>query len=243
MQPEAIEAHITPRTKVLALVSPNNPTASAIDKRDHGPHRRRSQCGTTWWCSPTSCTRKWFTTGSEHVSIATFPGMRDRTIVINGFSKAYSMTGFRVGYMAGPPTTSGRARAAPLPLDLIADALPVRRAGRAQRPSGPYRGDDGDLHRRRDMMRATFDEIGVTYSLPRGGFYFFANIGGAGMDVARFLHQGRQGVRSALLPRLDVRASTGNVHPHLLPRSRSELREALRRFSALYRACAGAHAR
>ena len=103
-----VEARITERTKLLAIITPSNPTASALT-RDTLESLAKVAIDHDLPVLSDELYEKVVYDGFEHVSIASFDGMRERTIVVNGFSKSYSMTGFRVGYMAGPPTTS-RAR-------------------------------------------------------------------------------------------------------------------------------------
>jgi aminotransferase len=94
-----LEPYVTPHTRLLVLVSPHNPTGSVIRERDLAElaafalrHNLLVVCDEIY--------EKLVYGSARHVSIATFPGMRERSIVINGFSKAYSMTGWRVGYVA-----------------------------------------------------------------------------------------------------------------------------------------------
>lgn len=97
----AIEQHITPRTKAITVVSPNNPTgtvqtrAALVGIADIA--RRRGLLVIS-----DEIYEKILFDGATHHSIAAFPEMRDRTIIVNGFSKAYSMTGWRVGWIAAP---------------------------------------------------------------------------------------------------------------------------------------------
>ena len=101
LMPAAIAARITPRTKVLVLVTPNNPTGAVTP-----PHVIR-EIGDlvikhNLILIADEIYAKLIYAGSEHLSAATLPGLRERTITLNGFSKAYAMTGWRVGYLAAP---------------------------------------------------------------------------------------------------------------------------------------------
>src|SRR5262249_42561188 len=111
----------------------------------------------------------------EHVSIASLDGMRDRTIVVNGFSKAYSMTGFRVGYLAGPADYV-QAALEPRHSLTICAPTPSQYAALAALtgPQDHLTQMMAEYTRRRNTMAAAFDELGVTYSMPRGAFYFWA---------------------------------------------------------------------
>jgi aminotransferase len=235
MQPEAIEARITPRTKVLALVSPNNPTASAIDKATMARIADVVIRHNLVVISD-ELYEKVVYDGFEHVSIATFPGMWERTVVINGFSKAYSMTGFRVGYLAGPEDYI-RSALEPRHSLSISSPTPFQYAALAalNGPQDHIAAMMTTYTERRDLMRATFDEIGVTYSLPRGGFYFFANIGGAGMDSLDFCVKAVQEYGLLFFPGSMYDESARNYIRISFLAPMDELREALRRFSELYR--------
>lgn len=181
-----IEPKITERTKLLAIVTPNNPTASAFTAETLESIAAVAVRNDLVVLSD-EIYEKVVYDNFEHVSLASFDGMRDRTIVINGVSKAYSMTGFRVGYMAGPR-------------DYIQSALEPRHSLTISSPT-PFQyaalaaltGTQEHLRpmlaeytRRRNTMAAVFDELGVTYSMPRGAFYFWANVSGAGVSSFEF---------------------------------------------------------
>jgi aminotransferase len=240
LRPEAIEACIAPRSKILALVTPNNPTASAIPgetiERIAEVARRHNLIVLS-----DELYEKVVYDGFRHVSIAGLPGMRERTVVINGFSKAYSMTGFRVGYLAGPADYI-RAALEPRHSLSISAPTPSQYAALAALtgPQDHIPAMMAEYTRRRDMMRRTFDELGVTYSLPRGGFYFFANIGGAGIDSLEFCIKAVTDYGLLFFPgsMYDEYARRYIRISYLAPEA--ELEEALRRFAALYRTCAEA---
>lgn len=97
---EELLAHITPKTKVLIMPFPNNPTGAIMEKKDLEEIAQAAIEKDILVISDEIYSE--LTYGTEHVSIASLPGMKERTIVINGFSKAYAMTGWRLGYAAGP---------------------------------------------------------------------------------------------------------------------------------------------
>ena len=149
---------------------------------------------------------------AEHISIASLPGMRDRTITINGFSKNYRMTGWRIGYLAGPasfvdkalqikhtlticaPTISQHAAVAALagPQDCLAEAVAVY--------------DD-----RRLVFLRRLDALGIRYFRPAGTFYVFADISSLGMTSEEFCLKTTAGRwRLRVLPALiSVRTARG----------------------------------
>ena len=93
-------AAITPKTKVLILPYPNNPTGAIMERGDLEEIAKVCIENDIFVMSDEIYSA--LTYGVEHVSIASIPGMKERTILINGFSKAYAMTGWRLGYACGP---------------------------------------------------------------------------------------------------------------------------------------------
>lgn len=101
IDPAAIERHITPRTKAVAVVSPNNPTATVQSRRALEGVADLARRHNLLVISDEIYEKVLFD-GAVHYSMSSLPEMRDRTITVNGFSKAYSMTGWRVGWVAAP---------------------------------------------------------------------------------------------------------------------------------------------
>ena len=96
---EELEAAITPKTKLLVLPFPNNPTGAIMTREDLEPVAEVVKKHDLYVLSDEIYSE--LTYGCDHVSIAALPGMRDRTLVINGFSKGFAMTGWRLGYICG----------------------------------------------------------------------------------------------------------------------------------------------
>lgn len=97
---EQLLASITDKTKILIMPFPNNPTGAIMTKNDLSDIVEVIKENDLFVLSDEIYSE--LTYGCEHVSIASFPGMKERTVLINGFSKAYAMTGWRLGYAAGP---------------------------------------------------------------------------------------------------------------------------------------------
>ena len=97
---EDLEKYTTPKTKILIMPFPNNPTGSIMTKEDLEPVAEFVKEHDLYVMSDDSYSELTYKT--EHVSIASLPGMRERTLVINGFSKGFAMTGWRLGYCCGP---------------------------------------------------------------------------------------------------------------------------------------------
>ncbi|GIV81122.1 MAG: hypothetical protein KatS3mg051_0476 [Anaerolineae bacterium] len=101
LRPEAVEAAITPRTKALLIVTPSNPTAGIVTE-DRLRAIAEIAIRRNLIVISDEIYEKFVYDGWQHFSIGSLPGMAERTITLNGFSKTYSMTGLRVGYAAGP---------------------------------------------------------------------------------------------------------------------------------------------
>ena len=101
LTPEELEAAITPKTKLLVLPFPNNPTGAIMEKEDLEKIADIVKKYDLFVLSDEIYSELTYT-GDNHVTIASLPGMKERTILINGFSKSYAMTGWRLGYACGP---------------------------------------------------------------------------------------------------------------------------------------------
>ena len=101
LDPEDVARAITPRTRMLIVVTPHNPTGAVLSKDDLKALASLA-CERNLLVLADEIYEKLVYDGAEHHSIASLPGMWERTLTVNGFSKAYSMTGWRLGYVAGP---------------------------------------------------------------------------------------------------------------------------------------------
>lgn len=100
LRPDILQRYITANTKLLILSYPSNPTGAVMD--EHGLSQIAGMARDNDMAVISDEIYSELTYGGDHTSIASLPGMKERTVVINGFSKAYSMTGFRLGYLAAP---------------------------------------------------------------------------------------------------------------------------------------------
>jgi len=115
--------------------------------------------------------------GSQHIALATLPGMAERTVTINGLSKTYSVTGWRVGYILANPELTNAIRKVHDFLTVGAPA-PLQRAGVAamQLPPSYYQELAQLYHQKRDSILRTLKQIDIPYFLPKGAYYVFADI-------------------------------------------------------------------
>jgi len=186
MVPAEIEKCITPRTKVLVLVTPGNPTGAVTPPamiREIAEIAKRHDLIVI----SDEIYEKLIWDGQEHLSIATLPGMRERTITINGFSKSYAMTGWRVGYLAAPKAFA-RMLIEPRHTLSINAATPSQHAALAAL-TGPQDAVDAmvaEYAERRAVVMAALDEMGLTYGFPGGAFYVYVNTRSTGMGGEAF---------------------------------------------------------
>ena len=123
----------------------------------------------------------------EHTSIASLPGMQDRTIFLHGFSKAFAMTGFRIGYACGPQVLIEAMMKVHQYSMLCAPILSQEAAIEALRNGAPAVAKMKEAyHRRRDLIVRRFNEIGLNCHLPKGSFYAFPSIESTGLDSLDF---------------------------------------------------------
>jgi aspartate/methionine/tyrosine aminotransferase len=177
-----LKSRITPHTKMLVINSPANPTGGIIPPEDLQAIAELAVKHNFWVLSDEIYCRLLYE--GTHTSIAAQPGMADRTIILDGFSKTYAMTGWRMGYGVMP------LNLAPSIVKLMVNSNSCtasfsQRAGVAA-ITGPQ--DDVDrmraeFRRRRDAIVAALNAIpGVRCELPKGAFYAFPNVSGTGLS-------------------------------------------------------------
>ncbi len=200
LDPDEIERRITPQTKLLVLVTPNNPTGAVTP-----PDAIRRIAGIVVRhdlivISDEIYARIIFD-GSEHLSIGSLPGMKERTITLNGFSKSYAMTGWRVGYVAAPASFVRRLTEPRHTLSINA-STPAQWAALAAL-TGPQEAVDDMVRayaeRRAFFMRA-LDGMGLSYGHPGGGFYIYCNVESTGLPAPLFCEKLLQEARVLVFP-------------------------------------------
>lgn len=180
-----IKAAITPRTKAILLGNPNNPTGSVIPREELEGIAKLAIEHDLIVVSDEVYSRLVY--GVEYVSIASLPGMQERTIVLDGFSKAYAMTGWRVGYVAAPAhLLSGMLKVHQYAI-MCAGTAPQEAALQALRHGEE---DVERMHaeysRRGRMFVEGLNRIGLSCCEPHGAFYAFPSIGSTGMTDEEF---------------------------------------------------------
>jgi aminotransferase len=182
---EAIEAVITPRSKVLMLNFPTNPTGGTMTRTDllkiaEVVLRHNLLVITDEIYSE-------LTFEGQHVSIASLPGMRERTIFLHGFSKAYAMTGFRIGYACGPVELIEAMMKIHQYSMLCASIISQEAATEALNNGEPDTIEMRDQYKlRRNYIVAALNSMGLKCHSPRGSFYAFPNIESTGLTSKEF---------------------------------------------------------
>lgn len=196
---ESLRKAITPKTKLLMMSFPNNPTGAVMRREDYEEIAKVLE-GTDIMVLSDEIYSE-LTYGTKHCSPATVDGMRERTIVVNGFSKAFAMTGWRLGWMAAPAPIIAQARKIHQYGIMCAPMLSQRAAIEALRSC------DADVERmveeydhRRRFMLERFKQMGLYCFPPAGAFYLFPNISATGMDSETFCEQLLQEERVAVVP-------------------------------------------
>jgi aspartate/methionine/tyrosine aminotransferase len=177
---DVLRKRISPKTKMLVLNSPQNPTGGLIPPEDIIAIADLVRDSDLMVLSDEIYSRIYY--GRPPVSIASLPGMLEKTIILDGFSKTYAMTGWRMGYGV-MPTWLVEAVNKLMVNSNSCTASFTQRAGIAalEGPQGPVDAMVAEFHRRRDAFCAGLNQIpGFRCALPGGAFYAFANISGTG---------------------------------------------------------------
>ena len=182
---EELEAAITDKTKILILSYPNNPTGAVMTEEDLKPIAELVQKYDLFVISDEIYAE--LTYLEKHASIASLPGMRDRTVVINGFSKAFAMTGWRLGYAVGPELIV-RQMTKIHQFCIMAAPTTSQYAGVEALNNGE---EDATMMResydqRRHYLLGRFKEMGLSCFEPHGAFYMFPCIKEFGMTSEEF---------------------------------------------------------
>ena len=197
---DEIEAAVTPKTKLIIMLYPNNPTGAVMRKEDLVkiiPVIKKHDLLVL-----TDEIYSALTYGNEaHTSIASLPGMKERTIVINGFSKTYSMTGWRLGYALAPA-------------EIISQMTKLHQFAIMSAPTNSQyaavealKNGDGDIEKMReeyDLRRrytvSRFNEMGLTCFEPEGAFYAFPSIKSTRLSSDDFCEKLIMDKRVAVIP-------------------------------------------
>ncbi len=182
--PDDIRKAITPRTKAIVLLTPNNPTGAVYPRATLEAIAEVALAGDVPIISDELYESTVFG-DAEHFSIGSIPAMAGRVITINGFSKTYRMTGFRVGYMVGPARFVRSAQKVKQTLTICAPSISQHAAVAALTGPQECLAQAREVYaERRDAFLHRLDEMGIPYFRPNGTFYVFADMSGLGISSA-----------------------------------------------------------
>ena len=174
IDPEALESHVTKKTKMIWLCNPSNPTGHVFSRQDLETIAEvAKQHDLTVFAD--EIYEKIVYDGTEHVSIGSFPSMKDRTITVNGFSKAYAMTGWRIGYIIAEKKLSATLRNLHYYATLCPNAISQKAAYAALTgPQDCVQEMVTEYNRRRRYVLSELDKIKkLRCATPKGAFYVF----------------------------------------------------------------------
>jgi len=199
LTPEELKAAITPKTKILIMPFPNNPTGGIMTRGDL--EKIADVLKDTNIVVLSDEIYGELTYGRQHISIANIKGMKDRTVIVNGFSKTYAMTGWRLGYAIGPK-------------EIIAIMTKIHQYAIMSSPTTSQyaaiealKNGDEDIERmreeynyRRRVIVDGFRKIGLSCFEPEGAFYVFPSISETGISSEDFCEQLLYSQKVAVVP-------------------------------------------
>ncbi len=186
---EAFRALVTPKTKAIMFCSPSNPTGTMVPADEL--EKIAAICKEHQiWCIVDEIYCELVYDNNKHVSIASFPGMKDYTVILNGFSKSFAMTGWRIGFIAAPD-------------DLMAQIVKLHQYNTICAPiMSQYAALEGlkngwsevekmrvSYQQRRNLMYKAFTDMGLNVPEPTGAFYMFPDITSTGLSSEDFAMQ------------------------------------------------------
>jgi aminotransferase len=181
-----IEKRITAKTRMFVLVSPNNPTG-AVTPPDAIRAIAELAIRRDLIIVADEIYAQMIYAPNEHLSIATLDGMRERTITLNGFSKTYSMTGWRIGYLAAPRGLVQMLTEPRHTLSINACTISQHAALAALTgPQEPIEAMVDAYAQRRAWLMPALDDAGFTYGHPGGAFYIYTNVSSTGLPSPDF---------------------------------------------------------
>ena len=199
LTPEKLAAAITPKTKMLVLAYPNNPTGAVMTRDDLEKIAQVLRQTNIVVLSDEIYAELTF--GFRHTSIVSLPGMRERTVLASGFSKAYAMTGWRLGYVCAPAPISEQI------LKLHQYAIMCAPTTSQLAAVEAMKNGDSDIEymaeqynfRRRYIYRGLSD-IGIESFEPEGAFYIYPDIGKFGLSSEEFCNRLLYEYHCAIVP-------------------------------------------
>ena len=199
LRADALAAAITPKTKLLIFPFPANPTGAVMRKEDLEPIAEVLR-GTDIIVLADEIYAE-LTYGGRHVSIASLPGMKERTVLVSGFSKTYAMTGWLLGYACGPREVIGVMTKVHQSAVMCAPTTSQYAAVAAlRRCDADIEAMRAEYDMRRRMLVSRLNGMGLACFEPQGAFYAFPSIKGTGLSSEEFCEGLLRSQRVAVVP-------------------------------------------
>lgn len=230
---DSIERLVTPKTKAIMLCSPSNPTGRMIPKEELEKIAEVVKKNKLWVLSDEVYCELVYD-DHKHVSIGSLPGMKDYTIVLNGFSKAFAMTGWRIGYFACPAELMVQVHklhqystiCAPIMSQYAALEGLRNGANEVEKMRVSYQ-------QRRNLMMKAFADMGIPVAEPEGAFYIFPDIRKTGLTSDEFATKFISEYKVAVVPGNAFGSGAEGFVRCCYATEISKLKEALRRFALM----------
>lgn len=232
LRPDEIASRITSRTKVLILVTPNNPTGAVTPPESIREIAKLCQNRDIVVISDEIYGSLLFD-DAEHLSLASLPGMKERTITLNGFSKSHAMTGWRIGYLAAPEQIIQKL-VEPRHTLSISASTPSQYAALAA-ATGPQTAVAQIMEtyvERRKILLPGLDSLGFSYGTPAGAFYVYTNVSSTGMPATVFCERILEDARVLVQPGMLFADPDDRYVRFSLLQPKSRIKEALDRMKS-----------
>ncbi len=229
LRPESVEAAITDKTKALLIVTPSNPTGGIVTEE-----RLREIAAIAIKHNliviSDEIYEKFVYDNWKHFSIASVPGMENRTVTLNGFSKAYSMTGLRVGYVAAPKNfIAGMEKVKAMTTGAAAGVSQVAALAAITGTTEPLEEFKRIYSERRRVMMAGLTAMGLSYSDPRGAFFLWTDSSTTGIHATELSYLLLKEGRVLIFPGTGFGENWGGYLRISILQSTDLIREALAR--------------
>ena len=200
LTPEALKKAITERTKLLVLPFPNNPTGSILKKAELEALAKVIE-GTNIVVLSDEIYAELTYSSEKHTSIASIPGMKERTVIVSGFSKAYAMTGWRLGYAIAPePVCAVLTKLHQYAIMCAPTASQYAAIEALSAGDNDIEEMRREYNYRRRLIVNGFNDLGLRCTEPEGAFYCFPNISSTGLSSDMFCEELLSEEKIALVP-------------------------------------------
>ena len=236
LAPEDIEKAVTPRTKAILINFPCNPTGAVMNRKQLEDIADIAKKYDLLVLSDEIYSE--LTYDTEHVSIASLPGMKERTVFLHGFSKAFAMTGWRVGYACAPAEIIDAMMKIHQYSIMCAPTMAQAAALEAlQNGQSEMENMRASYRSRRDFFVRKLNEAGLPCHLPQGAFYAFCDVSSTGLDCEEFARKLLEKKHVAIVPGTAFGPGGKGFCRCSYATSMAELEEAAKRIAEFVREC------